>query len=66
MIFIIIILYGFLFFDFKGSLENTKCKYEFEFNGVVWYLLDLYSIKKYHRNDHPIKIISFKNYKNGN
>ena len=60
-IFIGILALTYLVFIFSGyaSLETKHSKYEIKYEGLLWVVLDYWSIWKYNSSDKPMKWITF-------
>lgn len=54
-----LMLIMFLLGDLEMTITHNNTVHKYEFNGVVWVLLDRYSIKKYHSTDIPKKIFIY-------
>lgn len=49
--------------DFTSTFTSfySKKEYKVEYNGLLWVMLDYYSIQKYNSADEPMKWICFTN-----
>jgi len=57
---VIIILYLVILFDLTATVETEHSIYEFEYNGLLWVILDLWTIVKYKSNDKVMKWFGYK------
>lgn len=55
----IIILYVILLGDLEMTITRNQEEKKFEYNGLVWVLLDRYTIHKYNSKDIPKKIFTY-------
>jgi len=53
-----------LFSDFELTITKNETTDKYEYNGIVWVLLDRYTINKYHSKDIPMKIFNHTKTKN--
>jgi len=60
LIILLIATYLVFIYNFTLKIENSKYKHEIKYNGLVWCLLDYWSIKKYKSLDVPKKWIEHK------
>jgi hypothetical protein len=60
MLTILISLYFIFLYDFTLKIETKEDKKEIEYNGLLWCILDRWSIYKYKSNDVPIKWLAIK------
>jgi len=58
---IVTIIIGWCVFlsDWKITYKNRKAINEIEYNGLLWVILDYYSINRYRSSDKPIKWIKY-------
>jgi hypothetical protein len=60
---IIIVAYLLLIFDLTVTYKNKKYEYKLQYYGLLWVVLDYWSIKKYKSSDKPIKWITINKIK---
>jgi hypothetical protein len=59
-------IYGILLFfmifiwDYSFTVKIRKDVYQFEYTGLLWVMLDMWSINRYGSNDEPLRWIEFK------
>jgi hypothetical protein len=55
-IFIYLLIFYIIFiWDFKINLSNNNWQIDIEYHGLLWVILDYYTIIKYHSDDVPMK-----------
>lgn len=54
---IFIICYLLFLYDFEMEISYRKMEFTIIYHGLVWVVLDWYTIKKYKSNDKPMKFI---------
>ena len=57
LILIVIAAYLLLLWDFTATFSNTEKVIKVEYNGLIWVVLDYWSIWKYKSDDKPMKWI---------
>jgi len=55
----LIAIYLIFIYNFTFVIENQNYKRKVKYNGLLWCLLDYWSIKKYKSLDKPIKWIDY-------
>jgi hypothetical protein len=60
LIILLIATYLVFIYNFTLKIENNKYKHEIKYNGLIWCLLDYWSIKKYKSLDVPKKWVEHK------
>lgn len=54
------IIYGIFLSSLSFEITTKKYIRKFEYNGLVWISLDLYSIKKYKSRDIPMRLFKYE------
>lgn len=55
-----LLLYIILIFSFNATISFKKNEYSLNYNGLLWVILDIYSIWKYKSEDKMMKLFEIK------